>query len=199
MFCNKCGAKLLEGSVFCSGCGNQISSVEQPLHTINPEVSSENMQCPKCESHNLQATVEATTTGSSGGYSGAKGCLGFLLLGPLGLLCGSGGRKANSSTQHKTFWICLKCGHKFRKREEAIEESLMNLLSFVGLFIVSIIGLSFLPSLRLPSSLETSMMLGLAIMLIASIIMAVVHGFDYNKLSEEQKAFLKKSKKDETK
>jgi len=202
MFCSKCGIKLTEGSVFCSGCGVQINSTEQPQHTTNSNNSNpipEDIRCPKCESQNLQVTLETTTTSSGGGYSGAKGCLGFLLLGPLGLLCGSGGKKVSSSTEHKNFWICMKCGHKFRKAEEVLEETLFNFLSSIGLFIASAVGLFILSSLRLPSFINNPLSIGLAVLLILSIILAAISGFEYNRLTEEQKAAEEKSEKDETK
>ena len=75
------------------------------------------IKCPTCGSTNLQYTTESETKveTSGGGYSGSKGCLGFLLLGPFGLLCGNCGKsqKTTVTNLHKHFWVCSDCGCKF--------------------------------------------------------------------------------------
>ena len=63
------------------------------------------MICPKCGSANVQFSTKV----SGHGYSGADGCCGFLIFGPLGLLCGSCG----SGIKTEEFWICNECGNKF--------------------------------------------------------------------------------------
>lgn len=66
------------------------------------------MICPECGSSNCQAISETTRTG----YSLAKGCCGWLLLGgPLGLLCGLCGM---GKTKSKIFWVCHNCGKRFQ-------------------------------------------------------------------------------------
>lgn len=67
--------------------------------------------CPVCGSTNLQVTTEKNTSG--GGYNAADGCCGYMLLGPLGLLCGACGSKVK--TTNKTFFVCMDCGKKFAK------------------------------------------------------------------------------------
>lgn len=67
------------------------------------------MKCPKCGSENVQY---ATKT-SGGGFSAGDSCLGYLLLGPLGLLCGACG----SGTTTEEFWVCRDCGNRFSVRE----------------------------------------------------------------------------------
>ncbi len=67
------------------------------------------MKCPKCGSENVQY---ATKT-SGGGISAGDSCLGYLLLGPLGLLCGACG----SGTTTEEFWVCRDCGNRFSIRE----------------------------------------------------------------------------------
>ncbi len=67
------------------------------------------MICPKCNSENVQF---ATKT-SGGGYGAGKGFCGWLLIGPLGLLCGACGSK----TETEEFWICNNCGQKFSKEQ----------------------------------------------------------------------------------
>lgn len=63
------------------------------------------MICPKCNSEKVQYATK--TTGSN--YGMIDGCCGFLLMGPLGLLCGLCG----NDVETKEFWICQNCGHKF--------------------------------------------------------------------------------------
>ncbi len=75
---------------------------EQPKITV--------LSCPHCGNHELQAINETETSG--GGYNAAGGCCGYLLMGPLGLLCGACNSKATSRNQN--YWICSKCGHKFK-------------------------------------------------------------------------------------
>lgn len=75
------------------------------------------MKCPKCGSEHVQF---ATST-KGGGFSFFDSCCGYILLGPLGLLCGALG----SGTHTDEFWICHDCGHKFstaRGKENLREE-----------------------------------------------------------------------------
>lgn len=63
------------------------------------------MVCPKCGSENVQFLTSA----SGGGYKVGKGLCGYMILGPLGFLCGACG----SGIKSNEFWICNKCGYKF--------------------------------------------------------------------------------------
>ncbi len=67
------------------------------------------MKCPKCGSENVQYATKM----SGGGFSAGDSCLGYLLLGPLGLLCGACG----SGTTTEEFWVCRDCGNRFSVRE----------------------------------------------------------------------------------
>jgi len=119
MFCRQCGNEIPDGSRFCQNCGNSVSNEENQSSSL---ITPKGLHCPQCSSKRLQAIVESNTSGQGGGYSGGKGCLGFLLLGPLGLLCGSCGGNKNVITTNKTFWICQNCGHKFRDKQEMLAE-----------------------------------------------------------------------------
>lgn len=69
------------------------------------------MQCPKCgNSYNLQAVSETETKGKD--FSASKGCCGYILMGPIGILCGLCGE--GKTTKTKTFWLCPNCGCKFK-------------------------------------------------------------------------------------
>ncbi len=67
------------------------------------------MKCPKCGSEKIQ--FGSSTSG--GGFSFSNSCCGYIMLGPLGLLCGACG----SGTSTEEFWICQDCGNKFSNRE----------------------------------------------------------------------------------
>lgn len=69
------------------------------------------MICPKCGDDHCQVVTE--TSGSTQGYGAGKGCLGALLFGPLGLACGLCGMGKGKTTS-TTYWICSRCGHKFK-------------------------------------------------------------------------------------
>jgi len=67
--------------------------------------------CPICGSTNCTPIVETSSSGSD--FSASKGCCGYIMLGPIGLLCGAcGGGKQTRST---TYWMCSNCGNKFQK------------------------------------------------------------------------------------
>ena len=63
------------------------------------------MKCPKCGADNAQFI--SNTTG--GGISTTRSCCGYIVFGPIGLLCGACGK----GTTTKEFWICNSCGHRF--------------------------------------------------------------------------------------
>ena len=67
------------------------------------------MICPNCGSENVDIINESYTYGKD--YGVGKGLCGYVLLGPVGLLCGLCGEgKQEVSTN---YWICNRCGHKW--------------------------------------------------------------------------------------
>lgn len=68
------------------------------------------MKCPRCGNENCSVINETTTTGKD--FSAGKGCLGALLLGPLGVLCGACGK--GKQTTNQNYWVCNQCGHKWK-------------------------------------------------------------------------------------
>ncbi len=77
------------------------------------------MKCTRCGSENVQFG----TNTSGGGFSAGKGCCGYILMGPLGLLCGACGSK----TKTDEFWVCQKCGNKFTAKEaQAAQQRILN-------------------------------------------------------------------------
>ena len=65
---------------------------------------------------------------SGGGYGVEKGCCGWILFGPLGLLCGLCGTGVKSQTQTKTYWMCRSCGNKFRDKADALADQAAELM-----------------------------------------------------------------------
>ena len=74
--------------------------------------------CPNCGNRDLQAINQTNVQTHGSDFSASKGCLGFLLFGPLGILCGSCGQGKQTTTTNQTYWTCNKCGHKFRDINE---------------------------------------------------------------------------------
>lgn len=77
------------------------------------------MKCPKCGSDHCQ--FYSTTKG--GGFSAEKSCCGYILIGPLGLLCGA----LDSKQTTEEFWVCHSCGNRFttydsEKKEREIQK-----------------------------------------------------------------------------
>lgn len=65
------------------------------------------MACPKCGSENVQVVTES----KSKGFGAGKGCLGALILGPIGFLCGLCGMGKSKSNSYR---MCIDCGRKFK-------------------------------------------------------------------------------------
>lgn len=167
MICEKCGKESGEGK-FCRYCGSALNvpSAESPSVEAQNLNREENMKigklkCPRCGSRKLQAVTETDTnvTTSGGGYSAGKGCLGWLVFGPLGLLCGACGSKQKTTVQqsNKSYWVCPDCGNKFRDTDELwseIESQKQSMKQINILFIAGICLCLFL--VILGSSLHIS-------------------------------------------
>lgn len=138
--CPFCGRAIDDTALFCSGCGKKIDTgevitdtpiTEAMLHydeMSEPETIRKYgiVKCPRCGGHNLYPLNETSTSvqTSGGGYSSGKGCLGWFLFGPIGLLIGGLGQKQKTSvsTVHKLFWVCNECGFKFRNLDDWTKE-----------------------------------------------------------------------------
>lgn len=68
------------------------------------------MRCPRCGNNRCRIITE--TERHVGDYGILKGCCGYKIFGPIGLLCGLCGMEA--STKTKNYWVCEDCGKKFK-------------------------------------------------------------------------------------
>lgn len=163
MFCSKCGSEIQEGGKFCNHCGaplveenddwDVIPLEPDPSYTpeVNdliynlPELETSNgsgVHCPRCKSKKIQALLKSDV---KGGYRVGRGCLGWLLFGPLGLLCGAIGKKSKVTVINETMFVCTECGFGFSHIEDMIEErerqAKFYLIAGIALLVLSIIVL----------------------------------------------------------
>ena len=68
------------------------------------------MKCPKCSSEHCSIINEIYTKGKD--FRAANGCLGAILFGPLGILCGACGKGKRIINTH--YWVCNQCGYKWK-------------------------------------------------------------------------------------
>lgn len=77
------------------------------------------MKCPYCGSEDVQFA----TRSYGGGGSVSRSCCGYLILGPLGILCGL----CNSGVQTEEFWVCHSCGEHFSGFEAQVSNGIETL------------------------------------------------------------------------
>ena len=78
--------------------------------TASESANIDVIRCPKCHSDSVQFVHETQKKG----FRANDSCCGYILFGPLGLLCGAFGMNDTSTTE---FWICSKCGTKFDNKD----------------------------------------------------------------------------------
>lgn len=69
------------------------------------------MRCPKCGEDHCIIIEESDT--EQKGFGFCKGCCGYLLVGPIGWICGLFGMGEGKTTR-RSYWVCHRCGNKFR-------------------------------------------------------------------------------------
>ena len=96
---------------------NATNTPTQNVVTLNEYVENTNIvtqssgfRCPRCGSHDILPVSEVSTTGKD--FKAGDACCGFLMCGPLGLLCGATGKGKQTTTN--TYWMCKGCGNKFQ-------------------------------------------------------------------------------------
>lgn len=113
---------VFSGAVVCdtetkanlSGALNAMSNQPQAVATTNDEVVSTTqatgIHCPRCGSHDMVPVSEVSTQGKD--FNAGDACCGWMLCGPIGLLCGARGKGKQTITT--TYWMCKGCGNKFK-------------------------------------------------------------------------------------
>ena len=163
MFCPKCGNSIPDGVRFCPKCGNPIKKTEpaappgpQAKTSANPSpppragqapfqkkkgyLAFEDGVCPNCGSHNCEIQVQQNVTGSGGGYGCCNGGLGYVCLGPIGLLCGLCGTKNKTTITHKSMWVCKDCGNQFPTKQDRFSQFVATEAMINVFFVLSVIG-----------------------------------------------------------
>jgi len=78
------------------------------------------MKCPKCGSERTHYVTNTRSTGPSI----TNGCCGWIILGPVGLLCSFCGM----GSETEEYWICDECGKKFHAEQKGFIESIGEII-----------------------------------------------------------------------
>jgi len=98
--CLFCGERIMLAAKKCKHCGELLDKAPAPVQTQVPAAARQNIaRCPKCGCTSI--------AGAKQGFGAGMGCIGTLLFGWIGLLCGACG--GNRMYSH-----CLQCGHKWK-------------------------------------------------------------------------------------
>ena len=92
---------------------NQVQntdSSENKLENQSIATQPSGLHCPCCGSHDIMPVSEVSTKGKD--FKAGDACCGYMLCGPLGLLCGATGKGKQTTTN--TYWMCKGCGNKFQ-------------------------------------------------------------------------------------
>ncbi len=92
---------------------NQVQntdSSENKSENQSIATQSSGLHCPRCGSHDIMPVSEVSTKGRD--FKVGDACCGYMLCGPLGLLCGATGKGKQTTTN--TYWMCKGCGNKFQ-------------------------------------------------------------------------------------
>lgn len=137
--------------------------------------------CPDCGNRDLQVTTETKTQTTGSDFSVGKGCLGYLLFGPLGILCGACGQGKQTTTTNTTYWVCPKCGKKFRNPEDMRRE-LENQKKTIPIMVIFGIIFTVLLLLFVPKLLEDAAFIGVLLSLIPVAIFGIASFATYKSI-----------------
>jgi len=108
--CSECGRENSKSAIFCIYCGADFEekkarpSVDAEVVTEAKTMEENLIKCPSCGSSKIQFI----TVNESGEYNTPNACCGFLLFGPIGLLCGLTNKNISKTTRK-----CINCGYEF--------------------------------------------------------------------------------------
>jgi DNA-directed RNA polymerase subunit RPC12/RpoP len=118
--CPFCGYDNSDTDKICRRCGEDVNAFsdsepikeeinkEKVVKTYYQEKTDEKqtdgkVRCPRCNSTDVHFVTK-----SDSDFDGSNACCGYILFGPIGLLCGLTGNKEN-----KTVRKCMNCNHEF--------------------------------------------------------------------------------------
>lgn len=115
--CVYCGRESQDNNKFCHYCGEEFDS-ETYQSSDKPDVEPEVIDAePKKQHNHSKAPVRCPNCGSpevflmtreSNGFDASNACCGYIIFGPLGLLCGLSGERESLTTRK-----CKNCGYEF--------------------------------------------------------------------------------------
>jgi len=106
--CIYCGRLNHDKLTYCQYCGESLNPTEySDVHSNefeeNHKYENKNPHCPRCGSSRV-----FFVTKESGDFAPSNACCGYILFGPLGLLCG-----LVSNKETVTMKECQDCGYQF--------------------------------------------------------------------------------------
>ncbi|HKL47163.1 MAG TPA: hypothetical protein VJ878_00715 [Candidatus Izemoplasmatales bacterium] len=110
--CIYCGRENPNDNRYCAFCGEELNhsqyaqdepEVEVVDDAKNTSSTNHSIHCPNCGSNQIYLRTTET-----GGFDTSNACCGYILLGPLGLLCGLA-----SDRESTTVRKCKNCGYEF--------------------------------------------------------------------------------------
>ena len=105
MFCKKCGKEIGYDDKYCPNCGSPVGNeLSVQNDSFNSERRNDYICCPKCGSTNIHFVTRDTSTG----FNAENACCGYMLCGPIGLLCG-----VDNDRKVETVRKCMNCNHEF--------------------------------------------------------------------------------------
>ena len=176
MYCKYCGKRIENDAKYCPGCGKSLLT-DETENKAEERYHQTEYCCPVCGSRNLHILNKTDVHTSGGGYSGGKGCLGYLIFGPLGLLCGACGKKQRVSTVNKTFFVCGNCGNSFRSLEELAEERSSLKITTILLIVLGFVLLTIMIILVSATNAFNGFSLGIMILLFSFPILIILSGY----------------------
>ena len=123
---------------------------------------------PYCHAggENCHPVVKTDIKTSGDGYGFWNGCCGFILLGPVGLLCGACGSSVKTKVRNETWWVCQKCGKEFISKQSAIERANLSMRTAA---IYSLLGSSAVSYSFGDSEVNSFWVVAIAVLVIAGL------------------------------
>lgn len=116
-------SNISQNKYFVNGFNEDSGNIQSNI-TFCPDLYGSSVRYKnKIDSHNGFDTIICPNCGSKNnsffsntqkaGFSAGDACCGYILLGPIGVLCGAFGANSTTTTE---YWVCNSCGNKFENR-----------------------------------------------------------------------------------